>query len=148
MADERLNLASLCGGAVQEKVDRALEKVAKNILDPNTEAKKKRSITLKISLEPDEDDREDVKVSSEVSYTLAPETGVQTQFFMYKDLQSGRVTVTEHRKGEIKGQLSFSDMEARLERKAQQERVDQEAEDRENPEEDRRQAVLDFRKHG
>lgn len=146
--DERLNLASICGGAVQEKVDRALEKVAKNILDPNTDAKKKRSITLKITLEPDEDDREDVKVSSEVSYTLASETGVQTQFFMYKDLESGRVTVTEHRKGEIKGQLSFSDMASILDRKAQQEKVNQEMEAREYPKEERTQAVLDFRKHG
>ena len=146
--DERLNLASICGGAVQEKVDRALEKVAKNILDPNTDAKKKRSITLKITLEPDEDDREDVKVSSEVSYTLASETGVQTQFFMYKDLESGRVTVTEHRKGEIKGQLSFSDMASILDRKAQKEKVNQEMEAREYPKEERTQAVLDFRKHG
>ena len=146
--DERLNLASICGGAVQEKVDRALEKVAKNILDPNTDARKKRSITLKITLEPDEDDREDVKVSSEVSYTLASETGVQTQFFMYKDLESGRVTVTEHRKGEIKGQLSFSDMASILDRKAQQEKVNQEMEAREYPKEERTQAVLDFRKHG
>lgn len=146
--EERLNLASICGGAVQEKVDRALEKVAKNILDPNTEAKKKRTITLKITMEPDEDDREDVKVSSEVAYTLAPETGVQTQFFMYKDLQSGRVTVTEHRKGEIKGQLSFSDMGTILERKAQQEKVNQEMEAREYPDEEINQSVLDFRKHG
>lgn len=145
--DERLNLASICGGAVQEKVDRALEKVAKNILDPNTDAKKKRSITLKITLEPDEDDREDVKVSSEVSYTLASETGVQTQFFMYKDLESGRVTVTEHRKGEIKGQLSFSDMGVTLDKMARKEKVSQEMEAREYPEETAK-SVLDFRKHG
>ncbi len=111
MHKEQLTLATICGGAVQEKVDRALKKIADNILDPNTDAGKKRSITLKVTMKPDEDDREDVAVSAEVSYSLAPETGVQTQFFVNKDLTNGRVTVMEHKKGEIKGQLDFSDME-------------------------------------
>lgn len=93
MHDERLTLATICGGALQEKVDRALEKVAKNILDPNTEPGKKRTITLKITLKPNEADSEDVKVSAEVSYTLAPETGVATQFFVNKDLENDSVTV-------------------------------------------------------
>ena len=144
MSDEKLTLATICDGAVQEKIDRALEKVAKNILDPNTDAKKKRSITLKIIMEPNEDDREDVKVNSEITYTLAPESGVQTQFFMCKDLQSGRVTVTEHRKGEIKGQLSFTDIEKTLDRKAQQEESDGEHME----EMSTTQSVLDFRRHG
>ena len=75
MHNERLTLATICGGAVQEKVDRALEKVAKNILDPNTDPGKKRTITLKITMKPDENDNEDVEVSADVTYTLAPETG-------------------------------------------------------------------------
>ena len=37
MHKERLTLATIGGGAVQERVDRALEKVAKNIMDPNTD---------------------------------------------------------------------------------------------------------------
>ena len=111
MHDEVLTMATLCGGAVQEKVNRALEKVARNILDPNTEAGKKRTITLKITLKPDEDDREDVEVSADVTYQLASETGVRTQFFVNQDLQTGKVTVMEHLKGEIRGQLDFSDLE-------------------------------------
>lgn len=109
MHNERLTLASICGGAVQEKVDRALEKVAKNILDPNTDPVKKRSITLKITFKPNEDDNEDVEVSADVSAVLAPEIGVSTRFFVSKDLNTDKVTVMEHRKGEIKGQLDFSD---------------------------------------
>lgn len=109
MHSERLTLATLCGGAVQEKVDRALEKVANNILDPNTDPSKKRSITLKITLKPDEDDKEDVEVSADVSVSLAPEIGVSTRFFVNKDLENGKVAVMEHKKGEIRGQLDFSD---------------------------------------
>lgn len=110
MHDEVLTMANICGGAVQEKVNRALEKVAKNILDPNTDAGKKRTITLKITLKPDDDDREDVEVRADVTYTLAAETGVQTKFFVNQDIATGRVTVMEHKKGEIRGQLDFSDI--------------------------------------
>ena len=109
MHNERLTLATLCGGALQEKVDRALEKVAKNIVDPNTDPEKKRSITLKIILKPDED-REDVEVTADVSVSLAPELGVSTRFFVEKDLQNDCVTIMEHKKGEIRGQLDFNDI--------------------------------------
>ena len=50
---------SLCDGAVQEKIDRALKAVTDNIMDPNTPPSKKRSITLKITFTPREDDRKD-----------------------------------------------------------------------------------------
>ena len=110
MHNERLTLATICGGAGQEKMDRALEKVAKNILDPNTDQTKTRSITLKIMMKPDAEDPEDVAVSAGVSYVLAPELGVQTRFFVNKDLETDGVTIMEHRRGEIKGQLDFSDL--------------------------------------
>lgn len=110
MHNEVLTLATICGGAVQEKMDRALEKVAKNILDPNTDPGKKRIINLKITMRPKDDDPEDVEVNADVTYTLAPEVGVQTQFFVNKDLKDGKVTVMEHKRGEIKGQLDFTDL--------------------------------------
>jgi hypothetical protein len=130
MHNERLTLATLCGGAVQEKVDRALEKVAKNILDPNTDPGKKRSITLKIVLKPDEDDKEDVEVTADVTVSLAAEVGVSTQFYVSKDLEKDTVSIMEHKKGEIKGQLDFSDidMDAILkEEKAKEEQEQPEA---------------------
>lgn len=110
MHKEKLTLATLCGGAVQEKVDRALEKVARNILDPNVVPDKKRTVTLKITLKPSEEDQEDVLVSADVSYTLAPEQGVGTSFFVSKDIENGKISIMEHRRGEIKGQLDFSDV--------------------------------------
>ena len=110
MHNERLTLATLCGGAVQEKMDRALERVAQNILDPNTDPGKKRTITLKITLKPDEEDNEDVEVTADVSVSLAPEVGVSTRFFVEKDLTNDKVSIMEHKKGEIRGQLDFSDL--------------------------------------
>lgn len=149
MHDERLTLATLCGGAVQEKVDRALEKVAKNILDPNTDPGKKRTITLKIVMKPDDDDNEDVQVSADVTYTLAPEVGVKTRFFVNKDLKNDRVTVMEHKKGEIRGQLDFSDIGLSAPAQSAPDLAEEvDTETGEIIESSQTSAILDFRKHG
>jgi len=104
-----LSIESLCGGAVQERINRALRKVSDNILDPNTEAKKKRVINLQLAFAPSEDDREDVTVEASVSIKLAPEEKVHTQLYINRDLTNNHVTITEHVKGMIKGQMSFDD---------------------------------------
>lgn len=49
---EKLTLASMCAGGVQERIDRALAKISDNILDLNTDAKKKRTLDIKIVLTP------------------------------------------------------------------------------------------------
>lgn len=110
MHKEKLTLATICGGAVQEKVNRALEKVANNILDPNVVPDKKRTVTLKITLKPSAEDQEDVLVNADVSYQLSPEMGVTTSLYVSKDLKNGNISMMEHRRGEIKGQLDFSDV--------------------------------------
>lgn len=107
----RLTLANLCGGAVQEMVDRALDAVGKNITDPNMDPKKVREVNIKIKLAPREDDPEDVKVGVFVTKTLAAEQPVKTDFYVTKDLKTGSVSIQEHRRGEIKGQMSLDDME-------------------------------------
>lgn len=110
MAKEILTLASMCGGGVQERINRALAKISDNILDPNTEAKKKRVLTVKIELTPSEDDREDVVVDISTAYKLAPEVGLKTQLFVQKNLNTGEINITEHAKGQIKGQLTLDDL--------------------------------------
>lgn len=107
---EILTLASMCGGGVQERINRALAKISDNILDPNTDAKKKRVLTVKIELTPSEDDREDVVVDVSTVYKLAPEIGLRTQLFVQKDLHTGEISITEHAKGQIKGQLTLDDL--------------------------------------
>lgn len=110
MKEEKLTIENLCGGALQERINRALAKVADNVLDPNTDAKKKRSITIKLSFIPKEDDREDVTVGAEVNVSLASEDGVATNMFMSKDINTKQITISEYEKGEIKGQMSFDDL--------------------------------------
>ncbi|MEZ3426358.1 MAG: replication terminator protein [Lachnospiraceae bacterium] len=109
MAKERMTLANMCGGGVQEYIDRALAKVSDNILDLNTDAGKKREITVRIIFEPDENDREDVAVSVKTAVKLAPETGIETQLYISRDFKSGTISLIEHTKGQIKGQLTLDD---------------------------------------
>lgn len=109
MPKERLTLANMCSGGVQERIDRALAKVSDNILNLNTDPKKKREVTVKIIFAPNESDREDVAVSVQTSVKLAPETGLETQLFISKDFKNGTVQLTEHAKGQIKGQLTLDD---------------------------------------
>jgi hypothetical protein len=117
MAREKMTLASMCDGGVQERIDHALMKISDNILDLNTDAKKKRSLTVTISFVPNENDREDVAVEVATSVKLAPETGLKTQLFINKDFKSGTVNITEHARGQIKGQLSLDDLGMAVEEK-------------------------------
>lgn len=110
MHSEKLTLATICGGAVQTKIDRALERVVENILDANTDPKKKRTITLKITMFPNEEDYQDIAVAADVSMQLAPEKRVSTEFFVDRDERTGGITIMEHAEGAIKGQLSFDDL--------------------------------------
>lgn len=109
MSKERLTLANMCNGGVQERIDRALAKVSDNILDLNTDPKKKREVIVKIIFAPNENDREDVAVNVQTSVKLAPEMGLETQLFISKDFKNGTVQLTEHAKGQIKGQLTLDD---------------------------------------
>ncbi len=105
---EKLTLASMCAGGVQERIDRALAKISDNILDLNTDAKKKRVLDVKITLTPNEDDREDVSVEVQTSVKLAPEMGLKTQLFINKDFRSGVTTLTEHSKVRSKDSLPWT----------------------------------------
>lgn len=110
MKGEKLTLATLFGGELQEQADRCLARIGDNIMDPNTDPEKKRSLTIKLIFKPIEGEREDVAVSYETSVSLAPEMGGSTQMFINKDLGSGRISMVEHHCGVIRGQLDFGDM--------------------------------------
>lgn len=78
------NLSEIADGGLQEKFDRSLKKVIENIMNPNTEAKKKRKVTINISLTPSEN-RDTVSIDTEVKNTLVPENGVATTLLIGRD---------------------------------------------------------------
>jgi hypothetical protein len=71
MADEKMSVATLKGGAVIEQVDEAIQRVLENVVDPNTKAKQTRTVTLKLTIAPDEE-RELLGISATVQTKMAP----------------------------------------------------------------------------
>ncbi len=102
-----LPLSDLAHGAIQEKLDGELVKVFNNIHDPNTKAKDKRTVTIKLEFAPD-DNRQTIAVTSDFITKLANVEGVSTTVLTGKDLVSGRVEAKEL-KSNIPGQTYFDD---------------------------------------
>ena len=66
-----LSLQNIGGGAAVELFDRELESVLKNIQDVETDPKAKRTIVLKIEIEPN-DSRGECVINTSASSKLAP----------------------------------------------------------------------------
>lgn len=104
----KVELQNLVGGQLQEKFEHAFEKVLENLQDPNTFFKVKRGITIKLDFVQNEK-RDDVLVSVDVSEKLAPQAGMKTSFSIGKDLQTGEIYAEEYGK-QIKGQMNLFDI--------------------------------------
>lgn len=113
----RIELGDLMGGAVQEKFERAFERVVENLQDQNTPYKAKRSITIKLAFSQNEA-RDDVQVDIDVVEKLAPQSGLRTGFSVGKDLRTGDLYAEEYGKqvrgqytmGEVCGEKSFGEI--------------------------------------
>ena len=104
----KVEIQNLVGGQLQEKFEHAFEKVLENLQDPNTSFKVKRGITIKLDFVQNEK-RDDVLVSVDVSEKLAPQAGMKTSFSIGKDLQTGEIYAEEYGK-QIKGQMNLFDI--------------------------------------
>lgn len=78
-----ISLQELAGGALQEKVNQAFEKVMQNMQDPNTPWKNKRKITVGITFAQNED-RTDCTCDISVDTKLAAVKPVSTKFCTQK----------------------------------------------------------------
>jgi len=104
-----INLQDMAGGALQEKVNQAFEKVMQNMQDPNTPWKNKRKISLCLTFEQNED-RTDCTCDILVDTKLAAVKPVSTKFCTEKDLDTGEIFAREYGPG-IPGQMTFKDVE-------------------------------------
>lgn len=102
------NLSEIADGAVQAKFAQEVEKVCKNILDLNTDASKKRKITLTLTYVPD-DQRNSVDVGIETKSTLAPQVGTSTTMLLGHDMNTGFIAANEL-KSNVPGQ-TYIDVE-------------------------------------
>jgi hypothetical protein len=101
-ADVSLN--NLAGGAAIERFDLELKHCLENILDVNTEAKKKRSITLKVIFAPS-DDRDFASVDISCVSSLAPLESFASRLYIGRDNDGKPVARQTHFK-----QTTFADL--------------------------------------
>lgn len=104
MPEKRIDLplSQLANGAIQEKLDSELVKIFDNIHDPNTKAEDKRTVTIKLEFQPDEN-RQTVKVNSNISIKLANVKDVSMTVLTGKDITNGKVEAREL-KSKVPGQ--------------------------------------------
>lgn len=102
-----IDLNTFAEGALAERVNVEIQKILENIADPNTDAKKVRTLTVKLSFKAD--DKRDVILSTVVAKsTLAPARDIESKLIMDLD-NYGNITGAELKSG-IKGQ-TFVDVE-------------------------------------
>ncbi len=102
-----LSLQDFTGGALQEKVNAAMQKVLDNIQDQNTPWKNKRYINIKIAFQSNEN-RDDVAVEVSANEKLAPVSPIVTRMLIGKDLRTGENYAQEYGK-QVRGQMTLDD---------------------------------------
>lgn len=79
-----VNIMELAKGAILEQIDHAIKLVLENILDPNTEVKTPRKLSINLTFKPD-DKREIVSCSAQAKPTLAPIKPITTNIIVEAD---------------------------------------------------------------
>lgn len=101
----RESILRMAQGTFEERVDRAMAEAIDNILDPNTKATAKRSITLNIELRPDKE-RSHIEVSVSVKTKLETLNPVPTSLAIVAD-GNGELVVAEM-VSQVPGQMSMA----------------------------------------
>lgn len=104
-----VDLESFAEGKLSAKLNKELERVARNIQDPNTDPIKERKITVTIKIKANHD-RDYTDCYIETKSVLAPDAGIRTGFSIGKDLKTGVVDMMET-VNQIPGQMSFDEVE-------------------------------------
>lgn len=105
MDENKQSILEMARGAIIEQVDIEVSKVIENIIDPNTDAKKKRQIILTVDFAPSAD-RQTVTVSATAKSKLLPNNAIQTALFVGVDHNTGEVLATEMI-ANVPGQIGF-----------------------------------------
>lgn len=105
------NLSTLAEGALQERFDHAIAQVTENILDVNTDPKKKRKITITLTMNTLDDIRDQMVMGAEIKTTLAPREPVSTRVLIEGN---GKDVFANELKSGQKGQMFFDPADSQL----------------------------------
>ena len=94
MTDDRTSILDMAMGAIKERADYEMARIIDNILDPNTDPKKKRKLVLTLELVPDSE-RKTIGVNCTAKSTLAATNPVCTSMYVTAAPGTGEVQVVE-----------------------------------------------------
>lgn len=84
MKTKELNVLEMAKGAILEQIEGETSKIMANILDPNTDPKKARKMTITLIFKANEG-REVVECEAQAKSTIAPIRAVVTSFYVGED---------------------------------------------------------------
>ena len=113
MARQIKQLDELMDGALTERFNWEMERVLKNVFDPNTDPKTKRQIQIIIEIAPNER-RDAAAFKVDVKSKIAPPVAMTQTCFLYQD-DEGNVTATEITR-QIPGQIDMEGNEQKMPR--------------------------------
>lgn len=90
---EQKSILCMAKGGIEERADYEMAKIMENILDPNTNPTKKRTLTLVVELTPD-NDRRQITVKVTAKSKLEPTNPVSTSLYITGDA-NGEVVAVE-----------------------------------------------------
>ena len=103
---EAKSILEMARGAIMEQVDIEVGKIVENILDLNTDPKKKRTLQLTVDFAPTQD-RSQVAINATAKSKLQPNNAIQTTIYVGADSSTGEIQAVEM-VAQVPGQQSFN----------------------------------------
>lgn len=103
---DKLSFSTLAGGGVEEKLQFALDEIAENISDPNTDPKKARKVTMTLTLKPNEQ-RTIANLEIDVKTSLVAPMGISTTLMIDRDEKGKAVASEIYGKDPNQGAIDF-----------------------------------------
>lgn len=110
MPEVKLNLDTLQGGAARELFEIELQKVLRNIADPNTKPDAVRKLTLEVTIKPNEK-RSMLYVAVKASSKLVAMRPSESMAVLDED-GNGNFVATELIAGQMPGQIEIEEVQA------------------------------------
>ena len=88
MAKKRISMDDMCGGALLQRFNMEMAKIGRNIMDPNTDPRKPRKLTISLTFKADES-RKSLTTSIRTSSSLAPLEPINTIMLAGQDIRTG-----------------------------------------------------------